>query len=420
MNTEDARISRLRRDLLTCFQAGLSAVDGRTRVYEVLSERRPAGRAHVVAIGKAAAAMSRGALDAWKAGVERGLAITKKGHLSSALLRDRRFTCIESSHPVPNGRSLQAGRALLDFVAQTPDTAELVFLISGGASSLVEVPRAGVSVLDLARVNRWLLASGLEIAAMNSVRQGLSAIKGGRLNTRLHGRRVTALLISDVQGDDPAVIGSGLLVPGDRDGWRSLALPDWVVELLQQGAPSGNAETEPAVTKSSVAVHIIASLERALAAAAERGRGLGYAVHGSSQFQRGDACAVGRRLADVLAQGAPGMYLWGGETTVQLPPQPGRGGRCQALALCAAQQLAGLPHVALLAAGTDGTDGPGEDAGALVDGGTIQRGTDGGLDAAACAAAADAGAFLEAAGDLVQTGPTGTNVMDLMIGGRVD
>ena len=419
MEIQDPPISRLRHDLLACFQAGLRAVNGRARVYEVLSERRPVPRAHVVAIGKAAAAMSLGALDAWKTGVERGLAITKTGHLQSALLRDRRFTCIESSHPVPGRRSLQAGRALLDFVAQTPHTVELVFLISGGASSLVEVLPAGVSLLDLARVNRWLLASGLEIAAMNAVRQGLSAIKGGRLNARLQGRRVTALLISDVQGDDPAVIGSGLLIPDDPDRWRSLALPDWVVALLQQGAANGTAAPEPVVPPDDRAVQIIASLERALAAAAERGRELGYAVHRSSQFQRGDACSVGRRLADLLAQGAPGLYLWGGETTVQLPPQPGRGGRCQALALCAAQRLAGRPHVALLAAGTDGSDGPGEDAGALVDGGTIQRGTDGGLDAVTCVAAADAGGFLEAAGDLVQTGPTGTNVMDLMIGGRL-
>ncbi|MCK7580211.1 MAG: hypothetical protein MZV65_34185 [Chromatiales bacterium] len=138
------------------------------------------------------------------------------------------------------------------------------------------------------------------------------------------------------------------------------------------------------------------------------------------EFITGDAATVGARLAQGLRAAAPGtVRVWGGETTVTLPPRPGRGGRCQQLALAAALELNGSTGTWLLAAGTDGSDGPTEDAGALVDGGTIGRGELAGADAVAALGAADAGSFLEASGDLVQTGPTGTNVMDLMLGLRV-
>lgn len=414
MNGTDSRIQTLRRDLLACYRAGLQAVAGRERVRQVLNADDAAvARVYVVALGKAAAAMTRGALDAWDHRIEGVLLITKTGHADPALIADPRVRCIESAHPVPDARSLQAGEALLKFLAQTPGDAHLLFLISGGASSLVEVLAPGLGLEDLARTNQWLLGSGLDIASMNAVRQGLSAIKGGRLCAHLGGRPTRALLISDVQGDDPGVIGSGLLVPGDPGSWRRLNLPPWLTGLLQRSAEAGSAMAE------NVQLEIIANLDRALAAAAAHGRRLGYAVSVSDDFVQGDACVAGEALAAVLTGAAPGLYLWGGETTVRLPPQPGRGGRCQALALCAARRLVDRQGVALLAAGTDGSDGPGEDAGALVDAQTLWRGADMGLDAERCLVQADAGRFLEAAGDLVQTGPTGTNVMDLMIGGRV-
>lgn len=413
METRDAPLQSLRTDLLACYHAALRAVNGRACVAQALRTHRPGARVFVIAVGKAAAAMTRGALDAWDGHIDGALLITKVGHTDPALAREPRVRTLESAHPVPDQRSLEAGQALLAFLQQLPPDAELVFLISGGASSLVEVPAPGLELDDLIRVNGWLLASGLDIAAMNAVRQGLSAIKGGRLIPFLGGRRSRALLISDVQGDDLGVIGSGLLVPADPQGWRSLSLPAWLHALLQRSA---GVEVPAA---SDIELELVATLDRAMAAAAEQGRSLGYPVTVDPAFQRGDACAAGERLASTLLAGGPGLYLWGGETTVRLPPEPGRGGRCQTLALCAARSLDGTDGVALLAAGSDGSDGPGEDAGALVDGGTVARAGDAGLEVDASLARADAGSFLEGAGDLIQTGPTGTNVMDLMIGGRL-
>jgi glycerate 2-kinase len=248
------------------------------------------------------------------------------------------------------------------------------------------------------------------------VRKGLSRIKGGGLLPRLEGRQVTALAISDVPGDPPGAIGSGLLVPAPdlMQQIASLPLPDWLSTQLKAGlAPrvefNGRAP----------ALQIVANLASAKQAAAERARQLGYAVTLHAAFLEGDAAHAGDRLALALREGEPGISIWGGETTVQLPPEPGQGGRNQHLALAAAMRLQGAEGCYLLAAGTDGSDGPTQDAGALVDAGSIQRARQEGFDAAASLAAADAGRLLEASGDLVTTGPTGTNVMDLVIGLKV-
>jgi hydroxypyruvate reductase len=163
-------------------------------------------------------------------------------------------------------------------------------------------------------------------------------------------------------------------------------------------------------------LQILADNRRARRAALAHARALGYAVHEPAELLAGDAAAAGRRLAAILLEGPPGVTIWGGETTVRLPPAPGVGGRNQHLALAAAGVLAGSDSCYLLAAGTDGSDGPTEDAGALVDGCTLQRASLEGFDAESSLAAANAGPLLEASGDLIATGPTGTNVMDLVIG----
>jgi hydroxypyruvate reductase len=169
-----------------------------------------------------------------------------------------------------------------------------------------------------------------------------------------------------------------------------------------------------------VRVALVATLDDARRAAADAARHLGLGARVHPELVAGEAVAAGARLAQALRQAAPGeVQIWGGETTVRLPPVPGRGGRCQTLALAAARALAGCDDVWLLAAGTDGSDGPGDDAGALVDGGTTARAALHGIDAAQALAAADAGTLLEASGDLMQTGPTGTNVMDLVLGLRL-
>jgi hydroxypyruvate reductase len=393
-----------RQDLLEIFAAALEAVRGDRVVAQALQQARLTGDWHVVAIGKAAAAMWQGAREVLGGQIRASLVITKHGH-AEALSPQEGLELIESDHPVPGAASLEAGRRLLDFLKRAPADARFLFLVSGGASSLVEVLPEGMTAGQLAQLNTWLLGSGLDIAAMNAVRKRVSRIKGGGLLRWVGTREGRCLLISDVPGDDPAVIGSGLLVPGDAplpDG-----LPDWVGALI---------EADAALPSSSTRCEVIANRTRALEAAAETARQLGYRVELAPDLLSGDAGATGAALGARLRDAAPGVYLWGGETTVRLPPQPGRGGRNQHLALGAARALAGAAGAYLLAAGTDGTDGPTDDAGALVDGQTTERMALDGIDARDALVRADAGTALEAAGDLVRTGPTGTNVMDLVIG----
>lgn len=364
-----------------------------------------------MAVGKAAAAMLAGARQVLGEDLERSLLVTKRGHAAGHWPAG--CEVIEAGHPVPDAGSLRAGQRLLEFLADAPSDAQLLFLISGGASSLIEALPEDMSLEDLQRLNAWLLASGWPISRMNALRRRLSRIKGGRLLDHLRGRKTRALLISDVQGDDPAVIGSGLLFPtvdvGDAD---AQAVPDWLRRWLDNAA----AQAARTHAQPQVEAEIVARLEDALDAAAGQATALGYAVHRHPARLDGDAVATGRQVAATLIAGAPGIHLWGGETTVQLPEHPGQGGRCQQLALAAAELLAGHHGVALLAAGTDGSDGPGDAAGACVDGGSVARGSAEGLDASTALQQADAGRFLEAAGDLIDTGPTGTNVTDLVIG----
>lgn len=403
-----------RRTLLRIYRAALDAVDGRRCVRDALKVELPTGPLRLVALGKAAAAMAEGAFDACGESIAAGLLITKAGHVDPGAWRERPVRIIEAAHPVPDHRSLDAGAALVDFIDAAPADAEFLFLLSGGASSLAEVLPPGATLTDLEALNRYLLGSGLDIHAVNRLRIACSQIKGGRLARRLACRRARVLLISDVEGDDPSTVGSGPLSAGRRTPVQADELPPALRHLLA---------AEPAPTADdpvfcNITHQIVASNAQALAAAAARAEALGLPVHRHAQFVKGEAAAAGEALARALRDGEPGVHLWGGEPTVTLPPQPGRGGRMQALALAAARVLDGRTGLYLLAAGTDGSDGPTEEAGALVDGGTVTRCRDGGIDPAAALTAADAGSALDASGDLVHTGPTGTNVMDIMIGLR--
>lgn len=402
-----------RRQLLEIYQAALAAVNGTHCVRRALARESVAQAQYVVAIGKAATAMLQGVLQSPEVDVAAALLITKHGHGPQQALPSQ-VKVIESSHPEPAQDSLDAGQALLDFIAATPAEGELLFLISGGASSLVEVLAEGVTLDDLQRVNRWLLASGLDIHAINFIRKSLSQIKGGRLATYLAGRCARVLLISDVPGDDPATIGSGLLAPEILlETEAPFELPDWLTALLSQAVAAPLAGDD---CFEHIDIDIIATLADAKRAAADQGRMLGWDVYEHAALVTGDAVIVGRQLACQLLDAPAGLHIWGGETTVTLPDKPGRGGRNQHLALAAAIELEGEAEVMLLAAGTDGSDGPGDDAGALVDGGTIRRASIEGFDPQASLRSADSGSYLAASGDLISTGPTGTNVMDLVLG----
>lgn len=369
------------------FAEALRAVDGRERVRAALAGAPPVTEGPVVslAIGKAAGRMTLGALDALGPRLGRALVIVPAGCVDAGLRSRPRITVIESAHPLPDARSLDAGAQLLHWVDTLAPREWPLFLVSGGASSLVEVLREGVTLETLAGLNRALLAGGAAIDAVNAARRELSRLKGGALIGHLRGREGLALFLSDVPGDDPAVIGSGLAgpAPGAGDG---------------------------------IARRIIANVDDATRAAGAAACAAGFRVHVGSHRFGGDAETLGMRFAAELATRTSDVRVYGGESTVRLPDAPGRGGRNQHLALAAARALHGTRGLALLAAGTDGIDGPTGDAGALVDGGTWQRILDAGLDPDRCLARADSGVALEAAGDLLHTGATGTNVGDLVIG----
>lgn len=397
--------------LLSMYAAALEAVHGSHCVRAFLQQHPLADKPVVLlAMGKAAVAMAAGASEVLGSRLVDGLVVTKEGHVDQTLPACLRI--LEAAHPVPDERSLEAGQAVIALVQQLPADAQLLMLTSGGASALVEALPAGMGLAQLAELNRWLVGSGLDIIEMNRVRQSVSCIKGGKLAAMLQGQPAINLLISDVPGDDPAFIASGPLYPAPSDGVMPANLPEWVVAMQQQAAA-----VLPGQGKSAAVVphHIVASNRHACEAALAAARQHGWPVQYHEEFLEADAGAAAVSLLNKLETLPAGAHIWGGETTVKLPPQPGRGGRNQHLALVAAQHIAGRSDRWLLAAGTDGTDGPTPDAGALVDGGTRERGEAEGLSLSDCLEKADAGTFLEASADLVHTGPTGTNVMDLVL-----
>jgi hydroxypyruvate reductase len=402
-----------RKNLLHVFQSALAAVNGRACVRRRLEERPLTGKVCLVAVGKAACAMAQGARDVMGERIVDGLVITKKGHAEPLP-----WPVLEAGHPLVDESSLEAGRRLIAFTGQIPRDAAVLVLISGGASALMEALPAEIGLEKFQEINRWVLGSGLDINDYNRIRRRLSRLKGGRLAKLLVPRNVLCLVVSDVPGNDLRAIGSGPLV-ADEDLRRPLTirgLPDFITEALKHMPP---APAPDDACFQNVQREIVATLDHAKSAAVDAAKRLGYPAVLESGFVSGDALEAGARLAKKLLGAEPGtVHVWGGETTVQLPPSPGRGGRNQSLALAAAMMLRGHDEAWLLSAGTDGTDGPTDDAGALVDGGTLARGESAGYNAEQALARADAGTFLEASGDLIQTGPTGTNVMDLMLGLR--
>ncbi len=373
--------------LLELLHAGLESVAGRRCVRDALLARPLTAHDAPVwaaAVGKAAASMALGAADALGPSLERMLVISKSGHFPPELLSLAGVEALESAHPVPDERSLAAGRRLLDWVAALPAAVSPLFLISGGASSLVEVLEPGVTLAELGQLSARGLAEGLPIGELNARRARLSRIKGGRLAGHLDGRQARALFISDVPQDDPAVIGSGLL------------------------GPAGGSDC--------IERQVIASVDRAMEGVAMAALQRGLTVECVQERFDGEATRLAARFTHELLIGNTQVRIWGGESTVRLPPRPGLGGRNQHLALAAAKFLPDYPELLLLAVGTDGTDGPTDVAGGLVDADTCSRLALAGLDADDCLARADAGSALAAADSLVRTGPTGTNVADLVIG----
>ncbi|HEX5314030.1 MAG TPA: DUF4147 domain-containing protein [Gammaproteobacteria bacterium] len=351
---------------------------------------------HVIALGKAGEALAAGAWRALGRRLASGFLAVPRGYESAELPPAAPFERHRGAHPIPDASSVAAGLALQCFVASLPASSRVAILLSGGASACIELPNKDVNLVFLRRVNEWLLASGLPIMEVNRVRAGLSRLKGGGLARLLARVQAEAWVLCDIPGGDIGWVGGAPLTappPG-----MLAALPEWLAAQVRvtSAAPP------------SVRLHRLAGNEDAVARIEERGASAGPPLEGEAE-------ELGAGIGRALARAAPGLHVRGGEPVVALPAEPGRGGRCQQLALAAAAAFAGRKDCWLLAAGTDGRDGFTEAAGACVDGGTIARGLALGLDAGSALRTADAGSFLAASGDLLFTGPTGTNINDLVI-----
>ncbi len=400
-------MKKQREDLLDFFQAALLAVNGQVVVKKEIEESIYPDEFHVVAIGKAADSMCQGIPTER---IKTALVISKHGHIREKLKHDSRIICIESDHPVPQKNSIEAGKALLGFLRQLPKSEPCVFLISGGASALVEVLEEGWDLPQLQELTDYLLANAYPINEINAVRQRLSKIKGGGLWPYIGKRRVYCLIISDVPDDNPEFIGSGLLFPPKET--LEVNLPEkWQKKLK----PFDGAECFVEHQKD---FHwkIIASLAIAKQAAAEKAKQLGYKINIIPDFLESEASKVAVDCVTIMNDEPNTLFIWGGETTVLLPENAGMGGRNQHLALAAAIEMEDKSDSVLLAAGTDGTDGLTTATGAIVDNQTVERGVNQDLKAADYLKRADSHSFFQQTDGLIVTGATGTNVMDLVLG----
>ncbi len=427
-------------------EAVLAAADPRLSVSRALSPASAGftacgvlhpvpGRFFLLAVGKASAGMIRAALDAVGRGegrregprVSRGLVVIPHGY-SAGEPADPRVAVRSAGHPVPDEGSLAAAREAIRLVEAMAENDVCLLLLSGGGSSLLSLPHPPLVLSDLIETGRLLIASGADIHQVNTVRRHLSAVAGGRLAARCRGTMVT-LAVSDVVGDDLHAIASGPTVADPTTFADAAAIlerfallrrvPPAVRALIHEGVAGAVPETPkhlPARHRSAV----IASGATLVEAASEAARGRGFAPHVVTTRLTGEAREAGRLLAragleclrDRRPLAPPACLIAAGETTVTVTGQ-GTGGRNQEIALSAAMELDGVSAVLLTSFATDGKEGNTEAAGAHASGGTLAAGRAAGLDARACLAANDSQAFLSAAGELIVTGPTGTNVNDI-------
>lgn len=394
-----------RRLLTDCFHAGVAAVDPEGAVAAAL-EPIP-GRVVVLALGKAAPAMARGA--ARGLGRDRLEGVVVSNHQDEV---PAGLELIISSHPLPDARSIEAGSSLLAMAESLTETDVAVVLISGGGSALAEVPVPGVALEDLAVGTDLLLRSGADIVAINTVRRRLSMFKGGGLARAIHPAQMVTLAVSDVVGDAPEAIASGPTVdPGDDpDAALRIVRQLGVESQLPNSIRLALAETPLRRTNPAPARYrIVAGAGVAAHAAAAAAESAGVPATVVDTRLVGEAASA---AGDALTRAGWGLSIFAGETTVDVVGD-GTGGRNQEAALTVATLIAGRPGVWFLAAGTDGIDGTTDAAGAVVDGGTVARAIRAGLDPDLALERNDSGGFFADLGERIVTGPTGTNVGDL-------
>jgi len=432
--------SSLRRPALRIFQAALKAgspAEAVRRHVRLAEGSLIAGRKRyplaefqnifVIGAGKGSVEMARAMERMLGPRITGGLINIKYGHRGTAL---RRIQVNECGHPLPDRAGEEGAERIAEIARQAQRSDLVICLISGGASALLPLPAAPVTLEDKQRTTQLLLDCGANIHEINCVRKHISAIKGGQLARLAYPATVLALILSDVIGDDLDVIGSGPTVP-DRSTFREAR------EILEKyqiwgQAPArvrerlGAAKQETPKPGDRIFERlqnvIVGSNRLAVDAAAREAKALGFRSMVLSTSVSGEAREVARVhtaiAREIRVAGRPARpaacLISGGETTVTIRGN-GRGGRNQEFALAAALEIAGLSDVLILSAGTDGTDGPTDAAGALADGTTVARATAKELDAAAYLANNDSYTFFDVLGDLIKTGPTGTNVADVQI-----
>lgn len=381
---------------------------------------KPSGRTIVIGAGKASAQMARAFEEAWDGPID-GLVVTRYGYGTPC----ERIEVVEAAHPVPDNAGFLAARRLMERLAGLSPDDLVVALISGGGSALLPAPAPGLTFENEQQVNQALLASGAPIGVMNAIRNELSLVKGGRLAALAYPARVATLVLSDIPGDDPALTASGPTVPlaTTREMVRKLvnvyriALPAPAQALLASTDNPAPRPDDPRFARNSVAV--IASASLSLEAAAKRARQAAINPVILSDAIEGEARDVAQVHAAMAREvklrnrpfTAPVVMLSGGETTVTLKGN-GRGGRNAEFLLAFAIAIDGVDGISALAADTDGIDGSEDNAGALADGTTATRMRAAGVDPLAALANNDAYSAFAAIGDLLVTGPTGTNVND--------
>jgi glycerate 2-kinase len=438
-----APLSSLRADAREIFLAGLKSADplvavarhvqlhdNRLEIGERSYDLDKIGRVLVIGCGKAAARMALALQELLGARIAAGVVVVKYGHG----LPLEKIKVVEAGHPVPDRAGVEGSRQVMEIAARAGAKDLILFVVSGGGSALLPMPAVGLTLADKQLTTQILLGSGATIQQVNAMRKHLSQLKGGRLAQLASRATWVALILSDVVGDGLDAIASGPTVADPttyKDCLEILRryhlrrkIPPAALNLLERGTRGEIAET----AKPSEAIFqrvqniIVGSNRLALTAAQKRAQDLGYralilssAVEGESRnVAKSHAALVKNILLQDRFTRAPLCLISGGETTVTLRGN-GLGGRNQEFALAAAMEIAGVDNVVLLSAGTDGSDGPTDAAGAIVDGTTVQRGATRGLNAAEYLARNDSNAFLRATDDLLITGPTFTNVMDLQL-----
>lgn len=383
---------------------------------------------YVVGAGKAAAPMAAAVEDALEERISAGTVVVKDGYSRGGA---REIEVLEASHPVPDERGCEAARKLLGLAGEAGPDDLVICLISGGGSALLSLPAGDLSLGDIQETTTALLKCGAAIGEVNAVRKHLTVASAGRLAAACYPAEVLTLIISDVIGGDLEAIASGPTVPDSSTFAQALEVlgrygltgrvPAAVLSHLKAGVEGRVSETpkpgDPAFGR--VANIILASNRNAVDAAAEAATAGGYntfklePLQGEARDEAGEFAALARKEARHGEPAVPpACILAGGETTVTVRGG-GTGGRAQEFALAAAGRISGLKDVLVFACGTDGTDGPTDAAGAFADGGTVARAAELGLDPAAHLAENNAYPFFKELGDLIITGPTGTNVNDI-------